>query len=75
LPQVALDMANLAARNCDMFLVLGSSLVVYPAAALPEIAKSIGAILVIVNIDPTPLDNIADIVINENVSKVLSKII
>ena len=75
LPQVAFDMANLAARNCDMFLVLGSSLVVYPAAALPEIAKSIGAILVIVNIDPTPLDNIADIVINENVSKVLSKII
>ena len=32
LPQVALDMAMLAARNCDMFLVLGSSLVVYPAA-------------------------------------------
>lgn len=75
LSRVALDMANLAARNCDMFLVLGSSLVVYPAAALPEIAKNNGALLVIVNIDPTPLDNIADIVINDSASKVLSKII
>jgi len=75
LPQIALDMANLAARNCDMFLVLGSSLVVYPAAAFPEIAKKSGAVLVIVNIDPTPLDNIADIVINESASKVLSKLI
>ena len=75
LPEVALDMANLAARNCDMFLVLGSSLVVYPAAAFPEIAKKSGAILVIVNIDPTPLDDLADIVINNSTSKVLSKII
>ncbi len=75
LPQVALDMANIAARNCDMFIVLGSSLVVYPAAALPEIAKNNRAKLIIVNIDPTPLDNIADIVINESVSKVLSELI
>ena len=75
LPEVALDMANLAARNCDMFLVLGSSLVVYPAAAFPEIAKKSGAILVIVNIDPTPLDDLADIVINNSTSKVLSKVI
>ncbi len=75
LPEVALDMANLAARNCDMFLVLGSSLVVYPAAAFPEIAKKSGAILVIVNIDSTPLDDLADIVINNSTSKVLSKVI
>ncbi|UCF50687.1 MAG: NAD-dependent deacylase [Thermoplasmatales archaeon] len=75
LPQAALDMANITAKNCDMFLVLGSSLVVYPAASLPAIAKKNDAVLVIVNIDPTPLDNIADIVINENVSKVLSKLI
>ncbi len=75
LPQFALDRANITAKNCDMFLVLGSSLVVYPAASLPAIAKKNGALLVIVNIDPTPLDNIADIVINENASKVLSKLI
>ena len=75
LPQVALDMADISARNCDLFLVLGSSLVVYPAASFPEIAKNNGAKLVIVNIDPTPLDDIADIVINESTSKVLSELI
>ena len=75
LPQYALDMATLAAKNCDMFLVLGSSLVVYPAASLPRIAKKNGAALVIINIDPTPLDEMADIVINESASKVLSKLI
>jgi len=75
LPQYALDMATLAARNCDMFLVLGSSLVVYPAASMPRIAKKNGAILVIINIDPTPMDNIADIVINESASKVLSAVV
>lgn len=75
LPQVALDMAMLAARNCNMFLVLGSSLVVYPAASMPSIAKKSGAVLVIVNIDPTPLDDMADLVINESASKVLSSVI
>jgi NAD-dependent deacetylase len=58
-----------------MFLVLGSSLVVYPAASMPRLAKKNGAALVIVNIDPTPMDNIADIVIHENASKVLSAVI
>ena len=75
LPEHALDMATLAAKKCDMFLVLGSSLVVYPAAHIPRIAKENGAILVIVNIDPTPLDDIADLVIHESASKVLSNLL
>ena len=75
LPQVALEMAKLAAQNCDLFLVLGSSLVVYPAASMPRIAKKNGANLVIINIDPTPMDEMADIVINDSASKVLSAII
>ena len=75
LPQYALDMAMLASKNCDMFMVLGSSLVVHPAASMPRIAKRNGAILVIVNIDPTPLDDIADLVINESASKILSGLI
>ena len=75
LPQIALDMAMLASKNCDMFIVLGSSLVVYPAASMPLIAKRNGAVLVIVNIDPTPLDDRADLVINDSASKVLSKLI
>jgi NAD-dependent deacetylase len=68
-------MAMLASKNCDLFLVLGSSLVVHPAASMPRIAKKNGAVLVIVNIDPTPLDDMADLVINESASKVLSKLI
>ena len=75
LPQQALDEASLASRHCDLFIVLGSSLVVYPAASLPEIAKNHGAGLVIVNIDPTPLDGIADLVIHENAAKVLSQLV
>lgn len=75
LPHVALDMALLASKNCDMFLVLGSSLVVYPAASMPRLAKENGASLVIINIDPTQMDDIADIVINDSASKILSAII
>ena len=75
LPQHALDEATLAAHICDMFLVLGSSLVVYPAAQIPRIAKKNGAVLVIVNIDQTPLDNTADLVFHESASKVLSILI
>ena len=72
LPQHALDSAILAAHICDLFIVLGSSLVVYPASALPEIAKKKGAKLVIINIDPTPLDCIADLVIHKKAAEVLS---
>jgi NAD-dependent deacetylase len=75
LPRYAFDMAILAAQNCDLFLVLGSSLVVYPAASIPEEAKRRGAVLGIINIDPTPLDDRADFVIHDNVSKVLSGVI
>jgi NAD-dependent deacetylase len=75
LPQHQLDMATLAAQKSDIFLVLGSSLVVYPAAQLPLIAQQNGAVLAIVNIDPTPLDDIADIVIHNKASETLTKII
>jgi NAD-dependent deacetylase len=75
LPIRALSEAEIAAKNCDLFLVLGSSLVVYPAAQLPIIAKEHSALLVIINLDSTPLDNIADLVINNSVSEVLSKVI
>jgi len=75
LPQDAVDMAKIASKNCDLFIVLGSSLVVFPAASMPRIAKKNGAKLVIINIDPTPFDEIADIVINGSTSKILSEVI
>jgi len=58
---------------CDLFLVLGSSLVVYPAAAFPELAKQSGARLVIINRDPTHLDSVADLVVNDGIGRVLGE--
>ncbi len=49
--------------GCDLFLAIGSSLQVYPAAGFPILAKRNGATLVILNREPTPLDEIADLVI------------
>ena len=67
--------AQLRSANCDLFLVAGSSLVVYPAAQMPLIAKESGAILIIVNLTPTPHDGYADIVIYEKTGQVLPQIV
>jgi len=75
LPQPALEEAMFAARHCNLFLVLGSSLVVNPAAQLPIIAKENNAKLAIVNIDPTPLDKLADLVLNKKITGVLKQLI
>jgi NAD-dependent deacetylase len=57
---------------CDLFLAIGSSLVVQPAASLPALAKRNGAILIIINGEPTPLDGIADLVITGDIGSVLA---
>ena len=57
---------------CDLFLVAGSSLVVYPAAQMPLVARSSGAKLVIVNLTATPHDQYADAVIHEKTGPALS---
>jgi NAD-dependent deacetylase len=59
---------------CDLFLVLGSSLVVYPAAGFPVMAKRNGARLVIVNREPTDLDDYADLVLNTEIGPLLSAV-
>jgi NAD-dependent deacetylase len=51
-------------EQAEIFIVIGSSLQVQPAASFPVIAKRAGALLAIVNRDPTPLDDIADFVTN-----------
>lgn len=58
---------------CDLFLVLGSSLVVYPAAGFPLLAKRSGAQLVIVNREPTELDPYADLVLHDEIGPVMSR--
>ncbi|MBD3226903.1 MAG: NAD-dependent protein deacylase [Candidatus Lokiarchaeota archaeon] len=75
LPQDALSRAIKISRNCDCMIVLGSSLVVTPAAHLPILAVKNGAELIIINIQKTPKDHLARIVINQKIGKVIPKII
>ena len=72
MPQEPLVRAFAAARSCDLMLVVGSSLVVHPAARIPEIAAAAGARLAIVNNDPTPLDGLADVVVQAGAGAVLT---
>jgi len=67
--------AQRRSRECDLMLVLGSSLVVYPAAYMPLYAKEAGAKLVIVNVGTTALDNYADVYIDAKVGEVLPEIV
>ena len=71
MPQDAMRRAEAATLEADLFLVLGSSLVVYPAAGFPELAKDNGAMLAIVNREPTGLDPIADLVIRRAIGDTL----
>lgn len=59
---------------CDLFLVLGSSLAVYPAAGFPLLARRNGARLVIVNREPTDLDGHADLVLHDEIGPVMTEI-
>jgi len=63
LPIVTLREATRRAQKCDLFIVIGSSLVVYPAAYIPTYAAGAGAALAIVNLTDTPLDHEAEVVI------------
>ena len=67
--------AEEAAAGCDLFLAVGTSLTVYPAARLPEIAVDAGARLVIVNAESTPLDGLADEVLRGEAGDLLSAIV
>jgi NAD-dependent deacetylase len=67
--------AQALAEDCDLFLAIGSSLVVYPAATLPLLAKRAGATLVIVNREPTDFDDIADLVIRADIGDALEPLL
>lgn len=70
-----LDRAQRAAASADVFLALGTSLGVYPAAALPELAVVAGARLVIMNGEPTPFDGAADAVVRDRLGEILPAIV
>jgi NAD-dependent deacetylase len=67
MPELEMARAEKATRDCDLFLVLGSSLVVYPAAGFPLMAKKRGARLVIINREPTEQDGYADLVLHSEI--------
>ena len=70
-----LDRAQRAAQDSDLFLAVGSSLTVYPAAGLPEVALAAGARLVVMNAEDTPFDRYSAVVISHQLGEVLPALV
>lgn len=75
MPEAAMRRAETLAVACNLFLAIGSSLVVWPAASLPLLAKRSGAALVIINREATDFDSAADLVIHDDIGAVLAPFI
>jgi NAD-dependent deacetylase len=74
MPLEAMRRAQVESQNCDLFIAIGSSLVVYPAASFPAVAKQNGSRLVILNREPTDLDYLADLVLNLEIGPTLGEV-
>jgi NAD-dependent deacetylase len=74
LPQETLREATRRSQNCDLFIVIGSTLVIYPAAYMPTYARGAGARLAIVNLTPTPLDHYATVVIQGEAGEIMPRV-
>jgi NAD-dependent deacetylase len=75
MPEEPMRRAQEATLDADLFIVLGSSLVVYPAAGFPIMAKENGARLVIINREPTDQDSLADLVINAEIGATMGYVV
>jgi NAD-dependent deacetylase len=75
MPEVQMAQAQQATLAADLFLAIGSSLVVFPAAGFPVVAKRNGAKLAILNREPTDLDDVADLVVNAEIGDTLGEIV
>ena len=75
MPEPAMRRAQELTDSCDLFLAIGSSLVVWPAAGFPLAAKKNGARLVIINRDETDFDDLADLVVRDDIGAALSSFI
>jgi NAD-dependent deacetylase len=75
MPMVEVEKATALSKDCNFFLVVGSTLVVQPAAQMPYYAKKNGAFLGIINLSETPCDSISDVLIQGKAGEVLPKII
>lgn len=74
MPEGEMQRAAEATLAADLFVAIGSSLVVEPAASFPRMSKHYGASLVILNAEPTPLDSVADVVLHERIGATLSAV-
>lgn len=75
MPEKEMERANRATLDCDLFVAIGSSLQVYPAAGFPVIAKKNGATLVILNREATELDPLADLVLHAEIGETLAPLV
>lgn len=75
MPEAEMARATEATLDCDLFIAIGSSLQVYPAAGFPIMAKKNGAKLVILNREETELDPLADLVLHEEIGATLAPIV
>ncbi|MHA2024530.1 MAG: NAD-dependent protein deacylase [Candidatus Thorarchaeota archaeon] len=75
LPETAMKEAVELCRQTDLMLVIGSSLTIYPAAFLPQLAKNAGAKIVLVNLEGANRDNVADIVIRGRATEIIPKLV
>ena len=74
MPEEEMQISQRKAIEADLFICVGTSLAVFPAADIPILAKETGAQLVIINNEPTQMDHFADLVINRDISEVFSEI-
>jgi NAD-dependent deacetylase len=74
LPEKTLKAAIKESQGCDLFIIIGSSLVVYPAASLPLVAKRYGARIVIINLGSTEQDLLAHVIINHSAGETMTRI-
>jgi NAD-dependent deacetylase len=75
MPEAAMQRAEALSSACDLFLAIGSSLVVWPAAGFPLLAKRSGARLVVLNREATDFDDVADLVIRADIGQTLKRFI
>ncbi len=75
MPEDEMRRATELTQHCDLFIAIGSSLVVWPAAGFPLLARNCGAKLVIINNEPTDQDDIADLVIHHDIGETLGPFI
>ncbi len=75
LPPDVLDASVRAAQSCSVFLAIGTTLTVQPAAALTAVAADAGARVVIVNADPTPYDPLADVIVRDPIDQAVPALV